>query len=103
MNATSRPEPLPAGEAVNEYFIENRHRVLDLAAFLDRLDRSGGDWRADFRMEALVRAIGILSEPGPGRAKRIQMVFSDPTVEPKPTLDQKAARGAWDPATGKGA
>ncbi|MCX6360423.1 MAG: hypothetical protein NT029_11470 [Armatimonadetes bacterium] len=103
MSETSRPKPLPAREAVDEYFIENRHRVLDVAAFLDRLDRSGGDWRSDYRMAALVRAIGVLAEPGAGRAQRIQMIFSDPTVEPKPKLDQKAARGAWDPASEKGA
>ena len=97
-----RPVPLPAPEVIDEYFLENRHRVLDVAAYLDRLDRSGVDWRADYRMAAFARAIDVLCGSDPGRAQRIQMIFSDPTLEPKPRLDQKAARGAWDPASEKG-
>ena len=30
---------LNAAELTDEYFIENRNRILEIAAFLDRLDR----------------------------------------------------------------
>jgi hypothetical protein len=30
------------------------------------------------------------------RVQQIQMIFSDPTTEPLPQLDQKSARGAYD-------
>jgi hypothetical protein len=84
------------GQAIDEYFIENRTKLLDVAAFLDRLDRteneSGED---DFRMEALRDALGVLCSRAPGRVQEIQMIFSDPTTEPMETLDQKSARGAY--------
>jgi hypothetical protein len=43
---------------VDEYFIENRTRVLEIAAFLDRLDRAGeqGEELA-FRMRAFGEAL----------------------------------------------
>jgi hypothetical protein len=45
--------PLSARELVDEYFIENRTRLLEIAAFLDRLDRADPVYSAqDFRMTA---------------------------------------------------
>jgi hypothetical protein len=87
-------------QIVDEYFLENRARLLDIAAFLDRLDRSGDGENpgADFRMEAFRRALGILTGAGPSRAREIQMVFSDPSIEPRERLDRKAAYGAYNPA-----
>lgn len=91
------PSPLTAAELVDEYFIENRNRVLELAAFLDRLDRADPAPAArDFRLRALAQAIGVLLEPGPARLDRIQMLLSDPTTELKPALDRKGAVGAFD-------
>jgi hypothetical protein len=84
---------------VDEYFIENRTRLLDLAAFLDRLDRAGGP-DSDFRMEAFNRALTELCSTRPGRIERVQAILSDPTTEPKPALDQKSASGAWNPGDG---
>jgi hypothetical protein len=95
--------PMSRRELIDEYFMENRHRLLDLAAFLDRLDRAdGAAWEGDFRMAAFLEAVRELSQPGPGRTQRVHMVFSDPTQEPKERLDQKAALGAWDPAAPRG-
>ena len=93
----NRTCPLPARKLVDEYFLENRARLLDIAAFLDRLERSADeeDPLADFRIEAFRKALAVLLEPGPGRAKRIHMLFSDPTTEPREKLDQKAAYGAY--------
>jgi hypothetical protein len=91
--------PLGTGRIVEEYFVENRHRLLDIAAFLDRLDRSrdGQDPGDDFRVAAFRKALRVLADPEPGRVRRIQMILSDPTVEPRGSSDRKAAWGAYDP------
>lgn len=88
--------PLNAKELVDEYFIENRTRLLEIAAFLDRLDRADAVQAAqDFRMKAFAEAVAALSQPG-DRLDRIQLLLSDPTTEPLPSLDRKSARGAYD-------
>lgn len=90
--------PLNRRQLVDEYFIENRTKVLDIAAFLDRLDRAGVESAPpDFRVEALQRALGVLHASPESRVLQIQMIFSDPTTEPLPKLDQKSAKGAFDP------
>jgi hypothetical protein len=86
---------LSAKALVDEYFIENRTRLLELAAFLDRLDRTDPSYSThDFRMRALSAAIALLG--GPDRLDRIQMLLSDPTTEPLGALDRKSAIGAYD-------
>jgi hypothetical protein len=91
------PSPKTSRQLVDEYFIENRTRILDLAAFLDRLDRAGDDdWRGDFRMRAFRESLLLLSSGASPRTEQIQMIFSDPTTEPLEHLDQKSARGAFD-------
>ena len=51
--------PLSPKEVVDEYFIENRTRLLEIAAFLDRLDRADPAYAArDFRMQAFTDAVG---------------------------------------------
>lgn len=95
----SRPfaGPMTGVQLIDEYFIENRTRLLDLAAFLDRLDRAadpGVD--ADFRARAFREALRVLSDTSPSRVERIQMIFSDPTIEPSDGLDRKSACGAYD-------
>ena len=88
------PSPLTALDVVDEYFIETRNRVLELAAFLDRVDRAGG--ASDFRMRALDDAIAALSAGEATRVTRIQQIFSDPTTGLRPALDRKGAVGAFD-------
>lgn len=94
--------PLATQRIIEEYFIENRTRVLDVAAFLDRLDRSadGADSSADFRIRALHACLLELVSDRPGRADRIQRILSDPTTEPREVLDRKGAYGAFDSARG---
>ena len=41
-------------------------------------------------------ALSVLCEGAYPRADRIQMIFSDPTTEPRAALDQKGAKGAFD-------
>lgn len=95
MRAAVAPSPLTRRQLVDEYFIENRTKVLDVAAFLDRLDRAEGG-ESDIRMEAFAEALQVLCGRGPARLQAIQMIFSDPTKEPRERLDQKSASGAYD-------
>ena len=91
--------PISGSELVDEYFIENRTRLLDIAAFLDRLDRVDPQQaERDFRMRAFADAIGALASQG-DRLNRIQLLLSDPTVEPLDRLDRKSAIGAYDSGT----
>ena len=81
----------------DEYFIENRNRVLEIAAFLDRLDRADpARTSRDFRVQALREALQLLAGRGPGYVTQIQMLMSDPTTEPIAALDRKSAQGAYE-------
>ena len=93
--------PLTTGQIIDEYFIENRTRLLELAAFLERIDRSadGADSQQDFRMAAFHQALHILASNAPDKMDQIQLIFSDPTIEPREKLDTKSASGAWNPAS----
>jgi hypothetical protein len=83
-------------ELVDEYFIENRNRIVEVAAFLDRLDRADPSIAArDYRVRALADAIAVLSSASPTRVQDIQLLLSDPTTDPRPALDRKGAVGAW--------
>jgi hypothetical protein len=88
--------PLSPIELVDEYFIENRTRLLEIAAFLDRLERADSASAAqDFRMKAFLEALASLRQAG-NRVDRIQLLLSDPTTEPLEALDRKSAWGAYD-------
>ena len=88
--------PLSGPQVVDEYFIENRIRLLEIAAFLDRLDRVDPDCALqDFRMQVFLDAVDALGTPG-DRLNRIQLLLSDPTAEPLDRLDRKSALGAFD-------
>ena len=89
---------LTSEQLVDEFFIENRNRVLEVAAFLDRLDRAdvSGQSVLDFRLRALAESLDVLAGPAGSRLRRIQEILSDPTAEPRPALDRKSARGAYD-------
>jgi hypothetical protein len=88
--------PMNRTELIDEYFIENRTKVLDIAAFLDRLDRAG-QRNSDFRTDALRDALRVLASDDQAKVQKIQMILSDPNAEPLPALDRKSARGAYEP------
>jgi hypothetical protein len=93
--------PLSAKEVVDEYFIENRTRLLEIAAFLDRLDRADPAYPPqDFRMRAFAEALAALGQDA-GRLDRLQQLFSDPTTDPLGALDRKSALGAYDRSKGQ--
>lgn len=82
---------------VDDAFLESRTRVLELAAFLDRLDRAGGAVpESDYRVRVFHECLDALRSGEPGRVERVQMILSDPTVEPLETTDHKSATGAYD-------
>jgi len=78
------------------YFMEARAKLIDLAAFLDRVDRAEGP--DDFRIKAFRRALTELQKADPERAKRVLPSLSDPTAEPIQRAATKAAAGAWPDA-----
>jgi hypothetical protein len=90
--------PLTQRELIDEYFMEERVKVIDLAAFLDRLDRARErDADDDFRLRSIRDALSVLAGDDAGRVQRVQMIFSDPRSELLEELDQKSAKGAYDP------
>ena len=82
--------PLTANRALDQYFLDVRCRILDVAASLDRISRGGnaGEVASDARMERIRAALDVLSDSSGDRAERIQQIFSldyDPSWEkPKP-------------------
>lgn len=73
-------------------FMDSRSKLIDLAAFLDRVQRAGQD--DDFRVIALKQAIALLSQNEPARAKNVLLSFSDPSSEPIPMATMQGAIGA---------
>ena len=68
--------PLPAGKTLDAYFLEARSKILDVAAFLDRIGRGDGSVKGDVRLAKIHEAVEALLEPNGGRAERIQQIFS---------------------------
>ena len=75
------------------YFLDARAKLIDIAAFLDRLDRAQGE--ADFRLSAFSQALETLRGTAAGRAEQVLLSLSDPTQEPVSKAATKGACGAW--------
>ncbi|MFM8617112.1 MAG: hypothetical protein ACKOE8_00080 [Opitutaceae bacterium] len=84
---------LPGGAIIDHGFIPVRAKLIEVAAFLDRVERHGVD--GDFRCAALREAAALLADGRPERARRILEQLSDPTTEPEAVSSGKAALGAW--------
>ncbi|MDB6018928.1 MAG: hypothetical protein JWR19_3417 [Pedosphaera sp.] len=80
-------------QTLDLYFMDARWKLIDLAAFIDRVERAEGE--DDFRMKAFRTALMELSKGNREKAKQVLLAFSDPTTEPIPTATTKAACGAW--------
>jgi len=80
-------------EALNLYFLDARARLIDLAAFLDRVERCPGE--DDFRLRSFRAALRHLSEAKTEKARAVLTTLSDPTMEPLPAATTKGATGAW--------
>ena len=73
-------------------FIAARASLLDLASFLDRVQRHGQ--QDDYRITALREALPILLSEEPHRVRRLLESLSDPTIEPIPAATIQGAFGA---------
>ena len=80
-------------QVLDLYFMDARARLIDLAAFIDRVERASGE--EDFRMRAFRDALSELSRPGIDHAEKALLRFSDPTTEPIAVAATKGACGAW--------
>ncbi|WP_395745544.1 hypothetical protein [Prosthecobacter sp.] len=74
-------------------FMDSRSKLIDLAAFLDRVQRAGQD--GDFRVQALKNALALLAQEQPHRAKEVLLSFSDPSTEPIAKATMQGAIGAF--------
>ncbi len=94
--------PLTQRELIDAYFMDHRVQVLELAAYLDRLDRAAAlDGEDDFRLRATREALAVLTDGEKDRTLRAQMIFSDPRTDLLPSLDRKGALGAYDADSGE--
>ena len=74
-------------------FMDARSKLIDLAAFLDRVQRA--NQTDDFRVQALKNAIALLSLNEPTRAKEVLLSFSDPSADPIEKATMQGAIGAY--------
>lgn len=86
--------PMTYEQVVQAYFMEHRAKLIDIAAFLDRLDRSADQRDDDFRMIAIHRALDVLRDGESHRAKRILELMSDHSTDPIDKAPMKGALGA---------
>ena len=78
-------------QVLDLYFLDARHKLIEIAAFLDRIERADG--KDDFRLKAFHDALGKLN--GKERAKDVLLAFSDLTTAPIAKAEGKGAVGAF--------
>jgi hypothetical protein len=79
-------------QVLDLYFLDARHKLIEIAAFLDRVERADG--ADDFRAAAFRAALGKLSGGGKQRAKDVLLAFSDHSTTPVDKAPGKGAVGA---------
>jgi hypothetical protein len=81
-------------QVLDLYFLDARHKLIELAAFLDRVERAGG--HDDFRLPAFRAALGEISGGKKQKARRVLLAFSDLSTIPVAKAEFKGATGAWN-------
>ncbi len=78
-----RESSMTARAVLDQDFLAIRHRILDIAASLDRLDRAerADEIADDPRRGDIQNSIRLLTDAATDRAARVQLVFSDPYDE----------------------
>jgi hypothetical protein len=79
-------------QVLDLYFLDARHKLIDIAAFLDRVQRAGG--KDDFRIKAFRSALTKLNGGKKKKAKDVLLAFSDQTTKPVEKAGMKGATGA---------
>ena len=75
------------------YFMDARYKLIDIAAFLDRLDRHEG--KSDFRHSGFLKAMEAMLNPGDQpRARAVLESLSDHSTEPVDAAEIQFAYGA---------
>ena len=76
--------PMTSKKILDTYFIENRARILEIASFLDRIDRTkdSRSGKTDFRYKAFIKALELLLASAEKRTRAIQLSLSDLSAEP---------------------
>lgn len=86
---------MPAKEKIIDlYFMDARCKLIEVAAYLDRVDRHEGN--TDFRHHAFLEAIEAMQQPAEGKT-RVQSVLeslSDHSEEPVEKATIQFAYGA---------
>ncbi|HSY19797.1 MAG TPA: hypothetical protein VK815_15745 [Candidatus Acidoferrales bacterium] len=80
-------------QVLDLYFLDARHKLVELAAFLDRAERASGT--DDFRLQAFRAALASLNGKKKHKAKAVLLAFSDLTTKPIAQAPGKGATGAW--------
>lgn len=80
--------------------MDARFKLLEIASFLDRVDRHKGE--ADFRHPAFAKALEAMRNPPTGttRAQAVHLAFSDHSTEPAESAGIQFAYGAYDSVSG---
>jgi hypothetical protein len=79
-------------QVLDLYFLDARHKLIEIAAFLDRVERVDG--QDDFRLKAFRTALAGLTCNKKQKAKNALLAFSDLTTKPTDKATTKAACGA---------
>jgi hypothetical protein len=87
----------PPSRPVDLGFLEARSKLLDIAAFLDRVERAGET--QDYRVQAFLNALQELGSADPTRTRRILESLSDHSSIPLDEATTKSASGAPVPPT----
>lgn len=80
-------------QVLDLYFLDARHKLIELAAFLDRVERAKG--REDFRLKSFRAALTKLNGKSKTKVKAALLAFSDPTTTPIAKAAVKGATGAY--------
>jgi hypothetical protein len=81
-------------QVLDLYFLDARHKLVEIAAFLDRIERAEG--KDDFRLKSFRAALAKLDGKKKNKAKDVLLTFSDLTTKPATKAVSKGAVGAWD-------
>lgn len=79
-------------QVLDLYFLDARHKLIEIAAFLDRIERANG--KDDFRLQAFRAALTGVAGSKKNKAKNALLAFSDLSTKPIAKAPGKGAVGA---------
>jgi hypothetical protein len=79
-------------QVLDLYFLDARHKLVEIAAFLDRVERAEG--KDDFRIKAFRKALAGVNGNKKDKVKNALLAFSDISTQPITKAPGKGAVGA---------